>query len=328
MPVLVLDPECRSDQQIAADFLTYLQSELSDRVAYEVEPMRLRGGCDARLYRYKLIDEEPKVLRVLRPEREVEELLHHQLVHRTLNQQGLKTPLIHRVCGDKTVLGGVFAVMDLLPGQIVFALSPERHGEVLGESMAAMHGLDVRPIVESLRRAGVPDERFLSPVFQHKVLGFFEQTTPWAADLMVWLRDHLPLDGETLSVIHGDYHRGNVMIDNGSISGVLDWGFCIADPAVDLAHTMNVYWVLVRQVDPAMSSQVCEQIMDGVLKTYQSIRPLNHERIKACRVFHLLSLLAAGAAGVGPEFVRKPESQRDYLSFIEQTTGIRLSPSA
>ena len=92
MPALVLDPECRSDQQIAADFLTYLQSESSDRVAYEVEPMRLRGGCDARLYRYKLIDEEPKVLRVLRPEREVEELMHHQLVHRTLNQQGLKTP--------------------------------------------------------------------------------------------------------------------------------------------------------------------------------------------------------------------------------------------
>jgi len=59
--------------------------------------------------------------------------------------------------------------MDLLPGQIVFSLDPERHGEVLGESMGAMHGLDVRPIVESLRRAGVPDERFLSVVSHHVV---------------------------------------------------------------------------------------------------------------------------------------------------------------
>ena len=92
MPALALETEFRFDQQITADLLAYLQSESSDRVAYEVEPMRLRGGCDARLYRYKLIDEEPKVLRVLRPEREVEELMHHQLVHRTLNQQGLKTP--------------------------------------------------------------------------------------------------------------------------------------------------------------------------------------------------------------------------------------------
>ena len=110
------------------------------------------------------------------------------------------------------------------------------------------------------------DERFLSPVFQHKALGFLSKRPTWAADLMVWLRDHLALDGETLSVIHGDYHRGNVMpIDNGSISGVLDWGFCIADPAVDLAHTMNVYRVLVRQVDRCRM-QVCEQIIDGVLR--------------------------------------------------------------
>ena len=326
MPALALEPECRSDQQIAADFLTYLQSQSSDHFAYEVEPTRLTGGFDARLYRYKLIDQEPQVLRILRPEREVEELIYHQLVHRTLNQQGLKAPMIHRVCGDKSVLGGVFAVMDLLPGHTLFELAPERHAEVLGQSMAAMHGLDVRPIVESLRRAGVPDERFLSPFIQHKALEFFEQKTPWAADLMAWLRDHLPLNGENLVVIHGDYHGGNIMFDDGSISGVLDWGFCISDPAVDLAHTMNDYLVLMRQIDSTTSPHVCEQFMDGVLKTYQALRPLNHERIKACRVFHLLSLLAGGVAGVGPEFVRKPESQRDYLDFIEQTTGLRLSP--
>ena len=326
MPALALDHECRSDQQIAADFLSCLQADTSDRVAYEQEPTRLTGGADARLYRYKLIDQAPRVLRILRPEREVEELICHQLVHRTLNQQGLKTPVIHRVCGDKSVLGGVFAVMDLLPGHTLFELAPERHAEVLGQSMAAMHGLDVRPIVESLRRSGVPDERFLSPFIQHKALGFFDQKIPWAADLMAWLHDHLPLDGENLAVIHGDYHGGNIMFDDGSLSGVLDWSFAIADPAVDLAHTMNVYRVLVRQVDPAMSPQVCEQMMDGILKTYQSIRPLNHQRIKACRVFHLLSFLAAGVAGVGPEFLRKPESQRDYLSFIEQATGLTLSP--
>ena len=53
MPALALEPEFRSDQQITADFLSYLQSQSSDRVAYEVEPSRLKGGNDARLYRYK-----------------------------------------------------------------------------------------------------------------------------------------------------------------------------------------------------------------------------------------------------------------------------------
>ena len=328
MPALALEPEFRSDQQITADFLSYLQSQWSDCVAYGVEPTRLTGGADARLYRYKLIDQEPKILRILRPARAVEELLHHQVVHQILNQQGLNAPVIHHVCADKSVLGGVFAVMELVPGQTVFGLAPELHAKAVGESMASMHALDVRPIVESFRQAGVPDERFLDPFVRQKAFDFFEEKTPWAADLMTWLRDHLPLDGVNLAVIHGDYHGGNLMFENGALSGVLGWSFCISDPAVDLAHTMNDYLVFIPQIECGMSSHLWEQIMDGVLQAYQAIRPLNHEHIKACRVFHLFGALTAGLAGGGIEFMRKPESQRDYVSFIEQATGIRLAPSA
>lgn len=328
MPALALEAEFRSDQQITADFLSYLQLESSHRVAYEVEPSRLTGGFDARLYRYKLVGQELRVLRILRPAREVEELLHHQVVHQILNQQDLKAPVIHHVCGDKSILGGVFVVMDLVPGRPLFEQKPEAFASVLGESMARMHELDVVPIVESFRRAGVPDERFLSPFVHQKVLDFFEQKTPWAAGLMAWLRDHLPLDGEDLAVTHGDYHAGNVMFENGAVSGVLDWDFRVSDPALDLASTMNVHLIFTRQIDPTVSPHVCEQFVDGVLEAYQAIRPLNHERIKFFRVFHLFRVLALGVAAIGPEFLRKPSSQGEYLAFIERITGLTLSPSA
>lgn len=308
------ETEFRSDQQIAADFLPYLQSEFEDPVAYEFEPTRLTGGFDARLYRYKLVGQESRVLRILRPAREAEELLHHQFVH--------------HVCADKLVLGGVFAVMDLVPGQPLMEQKPELHAKVLGQSMATMHELDVRPIVESFRRSGVPDELFLSPVIDQKSLDFCVQKIPWASELILWLRDHLPLDGQDLAVIHGDYHGNNLMFENGSVSGVLDWTFRISDPALDLAHTMNDYLVFVPQIDQTASPCFWEQIIDGALKAYQAIRPLNHECIKAFRVLHLLGALTAGAAAFGPEFMRKPESQREYLAFIEQTTGLTLSPSA
>ncbi|MCB4394399.1 phosphotransferase [Synechococcus sp. HB1133] len=322
------ETEFRSDQQIAADFLSYLQSEFEDPVVYEVEPTRLTGGFDARLYRYQLVDQEPRVLRIERPERKEEGLLYHQFVYQTLNQQGLKTPVIHHVCGDKSILAGVFAVMDLLPGRTVFELAPELHAKVLGESMATMHEMDVRPIIEAFRQSDVPDELYLSPISHQKALDSLEEAHPWASELIGWLRTHLPLDGRDLAVIHGDYHGNNVMFDNGSVSGVLDWWFSISDPAVDLAHTMNDYLVFARQIDPTMSPHLWHQIMDGALKAYQSIRPLNHEHIKAFRVFHLFGVFTAGGTGVGLEFMRKPESQRDYLSFIEQTTGLTLSPSA
>ena len=89
---------------------------------------------------------------------------------------------------------------------------------------------------------------------------------------------------------------------------------------------MNIYLIFARQIDPTVSPDVCEQFVDRVLEAYQVIRPLNHQRIKLFRVFHIFRVLALGVAGVGPEFLRKPESQREYLAFIEQNTDLRLSP--
>ena len=324
LPALALETECRSDQQIAADFLAYLQSDTSDHVAYELEPTRLIGGADAQLYRYKLIDQEPRVLRVLRPARQVEELRYLQLVHQALHQQGLNAPLIHRVCGDQSVLGGVFAVMDLVPGQPLSAQPPEIHASVLGASMARMHTLDVRPFVETFRRAGIADEHFLFPALLQRVFDDIEQTKPWAVDLVCWLREQLPLDALERSVIHGDYHGNNVMFEDGAVTGVLDWTFAIADPAIDLANMMNVYFLFAPQLVEDFSPRHAEQIVEGILKAYQGIKSLDHQRIKAFRVNQLLGALCMGPGG--PEFMRKPESQRDYLGFIEQTTGLKLSP--
>ena len=318
--------ELRSDQQIAADFLSYLQSDSTEHVVYEVEPTRLMGGMDARLYRYKLVGDDPKVLRILRPEHKEELLLYHQFVHQTLNQQGLKAPAIHRVCGDPSVFGGVFAVMDLVPGQPLDQQEPEVFTSVLGESMATMHELDVGHVVDAFKRGGVPEDWFLSPAALQRVLALFEQAAPWAVELIDWLRNHLPLDGTDVSVTHGDYHGRNVMFEDGAVTGVLDWSFCIADPALDLANMMNVYFLYAPQIVADLSPRLSEQIVEGVLKAYQGIRSLDHERIKAFRVYQLLGALCAGSAA--PEFVRKPESKRDYVTFIEHTTGLKLSPSA
>ena len=71
-----------------------------------------------------------------------------------LNQEGLKSPVIQHVCGDPSVLGGVFEVMDLLPGQPLGAQPPQIHALVLGESMARMHALIVSPPL--LKRSGGP----------------------------------------------------------------------------------------------------------------------------------------------------------------------------
>ena len=81
-------------------------------------------------------------------------------------------------------------MMDLMPGEPLFEQKPEAFSSVLGESMARMHEMDVGTIVDSFWRAGVPDERFLSPFLHRTALDFFEKKTPLSSELILWFRDH------------------------------------------------------------------------------------------------------------------------------------------
>ena len=60
-----------------------------------------------------------------------------------------------------------------------------------------------------------------------------------------WLRDHLPGDPATPSVVHGDFKLDNVMLDPddvGRIVAVFDWEMsALGDPLVDLGILLT-YW--------------------------------------------------------------------------------------
>lgn len=310
------------DQQIDTNFLSYLRSELSEEIAYEITPKPLSGGKDSLIYQYKLAGKEPRILRILRPTREASELLYLKTIYQTLSHHGLNVPLIHHVCEDKSVLGGSFAVMDLLPGKPLSAQKPETQTKILGESMAKMHALDVKPIIDELRQSGIRDEHFLSPTLLKNFLNILAKNYPWTLKHVDWLRERLPLAGGDLSIIHGDYHAGNLMFKQGSITGVLDWGFCIADPAIDLAHTTNVCLLFARHFSKDISPKFCEHYLEQILKTYRETRPVSDEQIKAFRVAELLRLLCFAESF--PEQLQSPEAQQEYAAFIEEVTGLPL----
>jgi aminoglycoside phosphotransferase (APT) family kinase protein len=59
-----------------------------------------------------------------------------------------------------------------------------------------------------------------------------------------WLRRDPPPEAQRVSVVHGDYRNGNVLVDpTGTIRGVLDWEMChLGDPIEDLAWTCMPNW--------------------------------------------------------------------------------------
>ncbi|MDX1694334.1 MAG: phosphotransferase family protein [Ketobacteraceae bacterium] len=57
-----------------------------------------------------------------------------------------------------------------------------------------------------------------------------------------WLRDHRPKD-EPLSLVHGDFRNGNLVIDGNGIAAVLDWELChLGHPVEDLGWLCVNAW--------------------------------------------------------------------------------------
>jgi aminoglycoside phosphotransferase (APT) family kinase protein len=63
-----------------------------------------------------------------------------------------------------------------------------------------------------------------------------------------WLRRNPPPPAQRISVVHGDFRTGNILIDpEGTIRGILDWEMVhIGDPIEDLTWTCNRIWCWAR----------------------------------------------------------------------------------
>ena len=59
-----------------------------------------------------------------------------------------------------------------------------------------------------------------------------------------WLRRNPPPVAQRISIVHGDYRTGNILIDrSGTIRGILDWEMAhLGDPLEDLAWGINRVW--------------------------------------------------------------------------------------
>jgi aminoglycoside phosphotransferase (APT) family kinase protein len=114
-------------------------------------------------------------------------------------------------------------------------------GVVLGEFLAALHA-PAAPDAPSNPFRGIPlpdrDDRTLASI---EALGD-EVDAPRVRALWSELRDTPAWDGPPVWV-HGDLHPGNLVVSDGALAAVVDFGDLTAgDPACDLA----VAWMLLR----------------------------------------------------------------------------------
>lgn len=170
-----------------------------------------------------------------------------------LGAQGFPVPRVHGLCGDETVIGTAFFVMDLIEGRIVWeasfpGLTPTdraAHFDAMNATIAALHSFDPEAIgLADYGRAGGFVERQVARWSKQYETDVEAGRVPAMDRLTAWLRDNLPPDSGNSRVVHGDFRCDNMIFAEGEprVAAVLDWELStLGDPAADFVYHLMMY---------------------------------------------------------------------------------------
>jgi len=168
-----------------------------------------------------------------------------------MKRAGVRVPRPLAVCADPEVNEHPFYVMERIEGTVVDARAAaepfapaarRRMGLALMESLAKIHAVDVDEW--GLGDLG-PRENFVERQLR-RMRRQWEASRDGDLPLIDELADRLAAaapDQTSVSLVHGDFRLGNVMVDAaGEIVAALDWELCaLGEPLADLGHLL-AFW--------------------------------------------------------------------------------------
>jgi len=185
-----------------------------------------------------------------------------------LADAAVPVPRLRLYCDDPEVIGTPFYVMDYVPARVMQdpalpGLEPPVRSRIYADMariLAALHTLDWRALgladfgrgegflARQLKRWGEPFRIAAGATGDaggEDEAGSAEPGVAAMRRLLEWLDDG-PLPAETVSLIHGDYRIGNLMLaeSDGRIAAVLDWELAtLGHPLSDLAYNCAAYYL-------------------------------------------------------------------------------------
>ncbi|MCC6706691.1 MAG: phosphotransferase family protein [Gammaproteobacteria bacterium] len=217
-------------------------------------------------------------------------------VLKCLQDTALPTPKVYWFEDDLAILDMPFLVMEKVPGscpspwgregRAYYQAAAERGTlpKSFTSTLATLHTLDWR--AAGLEFLGVPatgPEFALREIAKWKELIALSDAAPEPilTDLIAWLEANAP-SSQHVTLVHGAYRTGNLLIDDDRISAVLDWELqVLGDPMYDVAYVLSD---LNREGTPLLSNLVDR---DAFFRDYERETGFTID-IERCRYYNAL----------------------------------------
>jgi aminoglycoside phosphotransferase (APT) family kinase protein len=317
----------KTPEQLSDSLITYLRAQLDNTsLGYRTPLTPIQGGYETQMHRFELSGVEgelsrPLALRLFPPHEGPGRATWESTVQNTLADQGYPAARVYLTCTDPSILGGVFFIMDLLPGELMMSIPFEIIPGLLGKAQAALHRIDPGPLVRSLREQGFAEGAYRFGRRLEELRGAVD-TYPWLADVTGWLVEHRPPEPKRLSVCHGDFHPLNILVQDGQITGVVDWGgLMVADPVLDVANTIVLAMIPAKHL---FSLLEWDKFPGMYLDAYRAHRPLDLRYLDYYQARRCATALLEGARG--HQVWQIPAVVEALADWVHSTAGIRITP--
>ncbi|MGH7121015.1 MAG: phosphotransferase family protein [Acetobacteraceae bacterium] len=172
-------------------------------------------------------------------------------VLQAMQRAGIAVPAPIALCTDPAVLGASFFVMQRVAGvadprRLVRDdnLIPDRRafGAALGAELARIHA--IRPPHPDLGFLGPPPDDALASRIDgfRAALDHLAAPQPAIEWVLRWLERNRP-PPNPMTLVHGDYRIGNIMVVEGKLAAVLDWEFTTwSDPDEEIGWLCARCW--------------------------------------------------------------------------------------
>ena len=299
---------------VAEELLHNLRGRLgTDSVDYAEPPERIHGGFDNFIYAFSLRAAALRfsgrlILRLYRPDTDPRQACFESAIQNVLAGAGYPSPPVLLVGRSGDGLGLPFVVMPMVPGRLMldtmWGPTAIRMAVTLAKTQIDLHAIDPEPVRRALARAGCPShvlavERDLWEMEREIERARLVGLRPGAR----WLADNRPPPVEATVVCHGDFHPLNVLVDEGRVSGVIDWSarrVRLGDPAYDVGATAAILAHGPVDVPDLLAGPInlgrrCFVAL--YRRAYLRDRPLDRDRIRYYEALRsLVFLVEAGAA--------------------------------